>query len=71
MTGALRPLSTGDLLDRTFSLYRSHFAVFLGIVALPHLCVLAPSVWRLRLKVVEVRCPAWRRVSFGAGGRLF
>lgn len=41
MTAALRPLSTGELLDRTFSLYRSHFAVFLGIVALPHLCVLA------------------------------
>jgi hypothetical protein len=41
MTAALRPLSTGELLDRTFSLYRSHFTVFLGIVALPHLCVLA------------------------------
>jgi hypothetical protein len=37
MTTQLRPLSTGELLDRTFSLYRSHFVVFLGIVALPHL----------------------------------
>jgi len=41
MATALRPLSTGELLDRTFSLYRSHFALFLGIFALPHLCVLA------------------------------
>ena len=31
---ALRPLSTGQLLDRAFRLYRQHFLVFLGIVAL-------------------------------------
>jgi hypothetical protein len=41
MATALRPLSTGELLDRTFSLYRIHFALFIGIFALPHLCVLA------------------------------
>ena len=41
MTTALRPLSTGELLDRTFSLYRSHFGLFVGIFALPHLVVLA------------------------------
>jgi len=41
MTTALRPLSTGELLDRTFSLYRNHFGLFLGIFALPHLAVLA------------------------------
>lgn len=41
MTTGLRPLSTGELLDRTFSLYRSHFALFIGIFALPHLVVLA------------------------------
>ncbi len=41
MTTALRPLSTGELLDRTFSLYRSHFVLFVGIFALPHLLVLA------------------------------
>ena len=31
---ALRPLSTGQLLDRAFRLYRQHFLVFLGIVAI-------------------------------------
>jgi hypothetical protein len=41
MTTALRPLSTGELLDRTFSLYRSHFGLFVGIFALPNLVVLA------------------------------
>ncbi len=41
MAAALRPLTTGELLDRTFSLYRSHFPLFLGIFALPHLGVLA------------------------------
>jgi len=41
MTTALRPLSTGELLDRTFALYRSHFGLFIGIFALPHLAVLA------------------------------
>jgi glycerophosphoryl diester phosphodiesterase family protein len=41
MTTALRPLSTGELLDRTFSLYRSHFGLFIGIFALPHLIVFA------------------------------
>jgi len=41
MTTALRPLSTGELLDRTFSLYRNHFGLFVGIFALPYLAVLA------------------------------
>jgi hypothetical protein len=41
MATALRPLSTGELLDRAFSLYRRHFPLFLGIFALPHLFVFA------------------------------
>jgi hypothetical protein len=41
MITALRPLSTGELLDRTFSLYRRHFGLFVGISALPYLLVLA------------------------------
>jgi len=31
----LRPLSLGELLDRTFTLYRGHFWVFVGIMAIP------------------------------------
>jgi Membrane domain of glycerophosphoryl diester phosphodiesterase len=31
----LRPLSLGELLDRAFTLYRSHFWLFVGIMAIP------------------------------------
>lgn len=31
----LRPLSLGELLDRTFRLYRNHFWLFVGIMAIP------------------------------------
>ena len=28
----LRPLTIGEILDRTFNLYRRHFVLFLGIM---------------------------------------
>lgn len=34
MTTALRPLNTGELLDRTFSIYRNNFVLFAGIAIL-------------------------------------
>lgn len=37
----LRPLSLGEILDRTFSLYRNNFLLFVGIAAIPQLLVLA------------------------------
>ena len=37
----LRPLSLGELLDRTFFLYRRNFLMFIGIAAIPYLFVLA------------------------------
>jgi len=37
----LRPLSLGELLDRSFFLYRKNFVLFAGIMALPHLVFLA------------------------------
>jgi hypothetical protein len=40
VTTALRPLTLGELLDRTFFLYRKHFVLFAGIVALPQLIAL-------------------------------
>ncbi|MFZ0731620.1 MAG: hypothetical protein WAM79_04775 [Candidatus Sulfotelmatobacter sp.] len=50
MTTALRPLTTGELLDRTFSLYRYHFGLFIGIYALPHLAVLAFELWGVAIR---------------------
>jgi hypothetical protein len=41
MTGLeLRPLSLGEILDRTFSLYRRYFLLFIGISGIPQLLVL-------------------------------
>lgn len=40
MAASLRPLSTGELLDKTFTLYRQNFPLFFGISALPQLGVL-------------------------------
>src|SRR5437588_2382824 len=41
MPTPLRPMTLGELLDRIFFLYRTHFIVFAGIVALPNLGLLA------------------------------
>lgn len=45
----LRPLSLGEILDRTFSLYRRHFLLFIGITAIPQLLVLALHLAQLLL----------------------
>jgi hypothetical protein len=45
----LRPLSLGEILDRTFSLYRRHFALFLGIAALTQLPSFALNLVRVQL----------------------
>jgi hypothetical protein len=36
----LRPMTLGEVLDRTFTLYREHFLLFIGITALPYLLLL-------------------------------
>lgn len=40
MLTPLRPLTTAELLDTTFSLYRRHFLLFVGLVAVPYLFLL-------------------------------
>jgi hypothetical protein len=40
----LRPMSIGEVLDRTFSLYKSHFWLFAGIMALPFLVLFVVNV---------------------------
>ena len=40
----LRPLNLGEILDRTFTLYRRHFLLFVGISAIPQTLVLAVNV---------------------------
>ena len=45
----LRPLSLGEILDRTFSLYRNNFLLFVGITAIPQLLILALHLAQLAL----------------------
>jgi hypothetical protein len=40
----LRPMSLGEVLDRTFSLYKRNFWLFAGIVSLPYLLLLVINV---------------------------
>jgi Membrane domain of glycerophosphoryl diester phosphodiesterase len=40
----LRPMSLGEVLDRTFKLYKNHFWLFTGITALPFFLVLLAEV---------------------------
>jgi membrane-anchored glycerophosphoryl diester phosphodiesterase (GDPDase) len=51
MTGLeLRPRTLGEILDRTFSLYRRNFVLFMGIVGIPHLLMLAFSLAQLAVQ---------------------
>lgn len=62
----LRPLSLGEILDRTFSLYRRHFLLFVGISAIPHLLPLLfglLQVWVVPATIAARRGPASAPVS--------
>jgi hypothetical protein len=45
----IRPLSLGEVLDRSFSIYRNSFRLFAGISVIPHLIVLVWSLAELHL----------------------
>jgi len=46
----LRPLSLGEILDRTFTIYRRNFLLFVGIIAIPQLMVLAFNLGQTFIK---------------------
>jgi Membrane domain of glycerophosphoryl diester phosphodiesterase len=54
MPSDLRPLSLGELLDRSFFLYRKNFLLFAGIIALPHLVLLAFQLAGVGLQVAGI-----------------
>jgi hypothetical protein len=75
----LRPLSIGELLDRTFSLYRRNFALFIGIAAIPQLLVLALQLAQVALLPSRAAFPSVppaatelqaRGAQFSTGGWL-
>ena len=58
---SLRPMGFTDVLDTTFSLYRNHYRLFLGISAvyyLPHIVFSAFAIWMEPLcgTIVEILC---------------
>src|ERR1700745_4230631 len=42
----LRPLTLGEILDRTFTMYRRHFPLWVGITAVPQVLALAVELAR-------------------------
>ncbi|HME13460.1 MAG TPA: hypothetical protein VKF79_11390 [Candidatus Acidoferrum sp.] len=70
---ALRPLSLGEILDRTFTLYRRNFVLFLGITAVPHLLILAFNLFQVYFMKFPA-APAGRAgaqiSTFPSGGTL-
>lgn len=60
----LRPMSTGEILDRTFGNYRRNFKLFAGIAAIPNAILL---VFKL-LIVLVVAANTWTPTQRVAGG---
>jgi hypothetical protein len=51
MTGLdLRPLTLGEILDRTFTLYRSHFVLFIGIAGISQALILVVQLSQMALE---------------------
>jgi len=67
----LRPLSIGELLDRTFSLYRRNFLLFIGIAALPQLLVLALQLVQVILTPAKMGVARPATEEFQAASPVF
>jgi Membrane domain of glycerophosphoryl diester phosphodiesterase len=63
MATVLRPMSAGELLDRTFFLYRKNFVLFAGIVAIPYLATFGLAMGQLAIAGPRVGVSAARGVA--------
>jgi hypothetical protein len=59
----LRPMSTGEILDRTFSNYRHNFKLFAGIAAIPAAILLVCKLLFILVGVAD----SWTPAARGAG----
>ncbi len=71
----LRPLSLGELLDRTFFLYRRHFLLFAGIAAIPYSLFFAINLTtalipRFARSAASARMPPSGIIGAAVGGGL-
>jgi hypothetical protein len=65
----LRPLSVGEILDRTFTLYRGNFLLFLGICAIPQILLLIVNLGQvfITVPVKQGKTAAIAQMSAGMG----
>ena len=70
MPAALRPLSTGELLDQTFALYRSRFGLFVGIAALPYAFYLVFQMVMLSVKMQKDPAFVFLTIFLGLGAAI-
>ena len=69
MTTALRPMTTGEMLDRAFSLYRNNFVLFAGIALLAAVFQLVVDVVQLQnVSTTTVKIFGVNRTVASAGG---
>jgi len=69
MTTPLRPMSTGEILDRTFNLYRNNFVLFAGISVLPPALMLVVQLIQAGM-VATPGQPRAANVGLAAAGAL-
>jgi len=63
----LRPMSLGEVLDRTFHLYKNHFWLFAGITALPFSLLLIAQIAVAAMSSVAAKAPATYTPPFSPG----
>jgi hypothetical protein len=65
----LRPLSLGEILDRSFALYRRNVVLFIGITAIPQLLILALNLAQIFLGLSDPlpQAPDSTQLQAGAG----
>jgi hypothetical protein len=65
----LRPLSVGEILDRTFTLFRGNFLLFLGICAIPQILLLIVNLGQvfITVPVKQGKTAAIAQMSAGMG----
>ncbi len=68
MTTALRPMTTGQVLDRTFQLYRNNFLLFVTIAALPPALMMLAQLAQVSFFAVGVQGVAFSSAALVAGG---
>jgi len=68
MSTPLRPMSTGEILDRTFNLYRSNFLLFAGIAVVPPALMLVVQLIQAGMVATPSHPPAAAPGLAVAGG---